>query len=91
MVDRRAAKPYTIPPETPTEKPLHLEVGAEVQMPLFMMQRDANYFPEPEKFDPELFSDENKQKIVSGTYFPFGLGPRTCIGRSFAGVSADPF
>ena len=44
---------------------------------------DPNHFPEPEKFDPERFSPENKGKITTGTFFPFGQGPRMCLGKNF--------
>lgn len=44
---------------------------------------DPNYFPDPEKFDPDRFSPENKGNIVSGTYLPFGQGPRVCLGKNF--------
>ena len=45
------------------------------------LHRDPEYFPDPEKFYPERFSDENKQKIVPFSYLPFGSGPRNCIGK----------
>lgn len=45
---------------------------------------DEKYFPDPERFDPERFSDENKHSIQQGTYLPFGNGPRNCIGSRFA-------
>lgn len=41
---------------------------------------DPNYFPNPKKFDPERFSDENKTSIDPFTYLPFGAGQRICIG-----------
>lgn len=85
MTDRKAVKPYTIQPKSSSEKPLHLDAGTVAMMPLFMMQRDEKYFPDPEKFDPERFNDENKNKIVGGTYFPFGIGPRSCIGMFLLG------
>lgn len=42
---------------------------------------DSNYYPDPAKFDPERFSDENKISIDPFTYLPFGAGPRLCIGN----------
>lgn len=44
------------------------------------LHHDPEYFPEPEKFIPERFGDENKQSIQPYTYLPFGDGPRNCIG-----------
>lgn len=40
------------------------------------MHHDPKFFPEPEKFDPERFSDENKGNIISGTYMPFSIGKK---------------
>lgn len=57
-------------------------------MPVFSLQRDAKYFPNPDKFDPERFSDENKDSIDPFAFLPFGLGPRQCIGNRFALMEA---
>lgn len=53
-------------------------------LPTYAIQNDPKYFENPEKFDPERFSDENKDKIQPCTFFPFGVGPRNCIGSRFA-------
>lgn len=48
---------------------------------MFGLHYDPEYFPEPQKFNPERFSDENRKKIPPFSYLPFGQGPRNCIGR----------
>jgi len=53
-------------------------------IPIYGLHMDPKYFPEPEKFDPERYNEENVSKIVPGSYLPFGIGPRNCIGSRFA-------
>jgi cytochrome P450 len=50
----------------------------------FVTHRDARYFPDPLRFDPERFSAEAKAQRMKFTYFPFGAGARQCIGESLA-------
>lgn len=82
--DRQCTKPYTIQPVTSEEKPIHIEKGEIIWIPIFGIHHDPKYYPEPQKFDPERFNDENKHKINPYTYLPFGVGPRNCIGSRFA-------
>ncbi|KAK5641474.1 hypothetical protein RI129_010021 [Pyrocoelia pectoralis] len=82
--DRRCVRPFTIEPVLPGENVLHLEAGSVVLIPIYSIQRDARYYPNPDIFDPERFSERNKDKIVPYTYLPFGAGPRNCIGSRFA-------
>ncbi|KAL1509785.1 hypothetical protein ABEB36_004469 [Hypothenemus hampei] len=83
-MDRVCTKPYTIEPKYPDEKPVHLKVDDIVWLPMFGLHRDPKYFPKPEVFDPERFSDENRDQITPYSYIPFGVGPRNCIGSRFA-------
>jgi len=57
-----------------------------VGIPVWAMHHCADFFPEPEKFDPTRFLGENGRhiKTSSSYYLPFGQGPRDCIGRRFA-------
>ncbi|KAK4874175.1 hypothetical protein RN001_013535 [Aquatica leii] len=82
--DRVCVKPYTIEPVKAGEKPLHIKKGEYVWVSMYAMHRDENLYPEPERFNPERFSHENKSSILPYTYLPFGLGPRACIGNRFA-------
>lgn len=50
----------------------------------FITHRDPRFFPDPLRFDPNRFSQEGKARRKKFTYFPFGAGPRQCIGEAFA-------
>lgn len=58
--------------------------GAQIVMPQWVMQRDEKYFPAPENFIPERWTPIFEKELPKYAYFPFGLGNRSCIGRSFA-------
>lgn len=58
-----------------------IEKGTVLWIPVYGLHHDPKYFPNPHIFDPERFNDQNKDQIVSGTYLPFGIGPRNCIGE----------
>ncbi|ENN74073.1 hypothetical protein YQE_09335, partial [Dendroctonus ponderosae] len=83
-IDRVTTKPYTIEPVRPGEEPVHLTPGDVLFLPTIGLHRDPAFYPNPMKFDPERFSDENKGNIIPYTYTPFGAGPRNCIGSRFA-------
>ncbi|KAL0893430.1 hypothetical protein ABMA27_015015 [Loxostege sticticalis] len=84
-LDRMCNKDYNIgrPNDKATEDYI-VRKGEVVAIPLWAIHHDPEYFPNPSKFDPERFSEENKHKINSLAYGPFGYGPRNCIGSRFA-------
>ena len=61
-----------------------MPVGATLVMSQFLVQRDARFFSEPEKFIPERWTPEFRRSLPRFAYFPFGGGPRVCVGEPFA-------
>lgn len=80
MVDREASKAYTIP-KTKNSPEVNLKRGDSVWIIVTGLHHNPKYFPNPDKFDPERFNEENKQNIEPYAYIPFGAGPRHCIGE----------
>lgn len=54
----------------------------------YLTHRDSKYYKSPTKFIPERWDNERKENISKYTYFPFGIGPRVCIGEQFAWAEA---
>lgn len=75
---RRATKPYEL--ENSNGEKVIVNPGDAVWLPAFTMQNDPQYYPNPTVFDPNRFDEENRKSHVTGTYAPFGIGPRDCIG-----------
>lgn len=62
--------------------------GAEVGISQWVMHRDPAFYPEPEAFKPERWTPEFEKTLPRYAYFPFGGGPRLCIGNNFALLEA---
>lgn len=62
----------------------HLPKGSQVIITTYFVHRDERWYPNPDSFDPERFSEQNGAGRPKFTYFPFGGGNRLCIGEGFA-------
>nr|ACE75341.1 cytochrome P450 [Glyptapanteles indiensis] len=82
-VDRICTKSFELPPALPGLKPLMMKPGDNLWIPTWAIHRDDQYFPNPDKFNPERFTDE-KDSFNHSAFMPFGIGPRMCIGNRFA-------
>jgi len=60
--------------------------GQVVLIAPYTLHRREEYFPEPEKFDPERFAPEREKQLPRHAYLPFGAGPRICIGNHFSSM-----
>jgi cytochrome P450 len=65
-----------------------MRVGAFVIMPTWVVHRDVRWFEKPEEFRPERWEGDGVRRLPRFAYFPFGGGPRQCIGNTFAMMEA---
>jgi len=80
FLERMCCSDYELP--APNGKgTIKLPAGTGVYIPILGIHFDATYFPEPDTFDPDRFTEENKHSRPNYTYLPFGEGPRMCIGK----------
>ncbi|CAB3256130.1 unnamed protein product [Arctia plantaginis] len=78
VIQRKCTKDTMLPSGVKIEK------DSTVVVPVFAIQRDEKYFPNPQEFDPERFGPDNSNGITNYTNLPFGEGNRICIGSRFA-------
>jgi cytochrome P450 len=65
-----------------------IPAGTTVFMPQWTIHRDPRWFDDPESFRPERWENGLLEKLPRYAYFPFGGGPRICIGNNFALMEA---
>ncbi len=63
--------------------------GSTLMMSMYVVHHDSRYWDQPDAFRPERFSAANEENIPKYAYFPFGGGPRVCIGNQFAMMEAE--
>ncbi|CAH2105995.1 unnamed protein product [Euphydryas editha] len=84
VLERVCVKPFNLgKPNSTSSNDYVVQKGERVLIPVWSIHRDPIYFPNPEKFNPERFSEQNKGNL-NMCYMPFGSGPRNCIGSKFA-------
>jgi cytochrome P450 len=66
----------------------HVPRGTQVALVQWVVHRDKRWFDEPEAFRPERWDNDLARRLPRGAYFPFGDGPRICIGNQFAMLEA---
>lgn len=76
-IGREAAEDCTI-------GPLRLRKSTNIFMSQWVVHRDARFFPNPDQFAPERWTAECERRLRRFAFFPFGGGPRACIGQTFA-------
>ena len=77
VIGRRALEDYAIDSNI-------IPARSVILMSPYVMHHDPRYFPDPFKFEPARWTTEAREARHKFTYFPFGGGPRVCIGESFA-------
>lgn len=82
MLSRKCNEKYTVPGTDVT-----IEKGINALISVLGLHHDPEYYPHPEKFDPERFTEENKKQRNPFTYIPFGEGPRICIGKKYKEIN----
>jgi cytochrome P450 len=63
-----------------------IAAGSKIYLCQYVMHRHPLYFPDPERFNPERFTETAKKERPQFAYFPFGGGARVCIGEHFAKI-----
>ncbi len=61
-----------------------LQAGTDIYLSPYILHRTAEYWPDPDTFDPDRFGTDSRYKKGDRPYFPFSLGPRRCLGEYFS-------
>ncbi|USZ67806.1 cytochrome P450 [Halorussus salilacus] len=64
--------------------PYRIEAGTNLTLPAFKLHRDGRFYDAPDEFRPERWTADFEDDLPDYAYFPFGGGPRHCIGMRFA-------
>lgn len=77
-------KEYELPAQYPTDrKRVRIQPGTAVIIPVYGIHYDPEIFPDPHRFEPDRFLEENKKTRHRYAFLGFGEGPRICLGMKF--------
>ena len=65
-----------------------IPAGSRILMSQYLIHHDARFYKEPEEFNPDRWTPEMEAELPDYAYFPFGGGPRRCVGEPFAWMEA---
>ncbi|KAH8295505.1 hypothetical protein KR018_012458, partial [Drosophila ironensis] len=82
FLNRECTQDYTVPDSNHV-----IPKGTPVVISLYGIHRDAEYFPNPETYDPDRFTEENRNYNPTA-FMPFGEGPRICIAQRMGRVNS---
>jgi len=77
VLSRQAVEPFELGPH-------RFPAGTPVLISQWVVHRDPRWYEEPEAFRPERWLGDEARRLPAFAYFPFGGGPRRCIGEGFA-------
>jgi len=80
-VGRECREPYEVNGYT-------LPEGTQVMISQYLVHRSEKFYDDPETFDPDRWTESMREALPKYAYFPFGGGPRVCIGATFATMEA---
>jgi cytochrome P450 len=81
LMNRQAIKDYKIDSYV-------IPAKSVIHMSPYLVHRDPKYYPNPHNFEPERWDSVPQEKLPKFAYFPFGGGPRHCLGEQFAWMEA---
>ena len=80
-IGREAIAPTTL-------GPYQVPKGTQIWISQYIVHRDPRFYPDPDAFLPERWEGDLARRLPKYAYFPFGGGPRLCIGSAFAMMEA---
>lgn len=82
-ITKVCTKEFELPTQYEAGKRVTMPIGMSAIIPVNAIHYDPEYYPDPFKFDPDRFLDENRKARHRYAFLAFGEGPRICLGMKF--------